>query len=110
MFISNIRYEHRFFLLPLILLPLLSAVPIQDVNIHNANGIGGNNTSAPIGKTDQICMMNTLTIETSRIFLGSTWRHLFKVSIRCANILAELYPSWEEHFVPALHICEDIAY
>ncbi len=32
--------------------PLRSAFPIHDVNIHKTNGIGGNNTSAPIGKAD----------------------------------------------------------
>jgi hypothetical protein len=45
---------------------------------------------APIGKADQIFEMNTRKIKTLRIFLGFTWHHLFKKSIRCANILAEL--------------------
>jgi hypothetical protein len=36
-----------------------------------ANGIGGNNMSATLGKADQIFRMNTRTIETLRIFWGS---------------------------------------
>jgi hypothetical protein len=35
-----------------------------------ANGIGGNNTSAPLGKADQIGRMNMRTIETLQIFWG----------------------------------------
>ncbi len=37
---------------------------------RRANGIGGNNTSAPLGKTDQIGKMNMRTIETLQIFWG----------------------------------------
>ena len=54
---------------------LQSALPIHDVNIQKANSVGGNNTSAPIGKADQICRMNIGTIEILRIFFlggGST--------------------------------------
>jgi hypothetical protein len=30
------------------LFPIWSALPIQDMNIHNANSIGGNKTSEPL--------------------------------------------------------------
>jgi hypothetical protein len=53
--------------------PLRSALPIQDVNIHKANGIGGKNRSAPIGQADQISRMNNQTNETLRIFWGSIY-------------------------------------
>jgi hypothetical protein len=36
------------------ILTLRSALPKHDVNIHRANGIGRNNTSAPIGKADRM--------------------------------------------------------
>jgi hypothetical protein len=49
--------------------PFRSALPIHDVNIHKDNGIGGNYTSAPIGKADQVCRMNIRTIKMLRIFL-----------------------------------------
>ncbi len=48
---------------------------------------------------DQICRINTRTIETLRIFWGY---HLFKKSVRCANILEELY--LREKVVKALPI------
>jgi hypothetical protein len=36
--------------------------------MQKANGIGGNNPSALIGKADQICRMNIGTIEILQIF------------------------------------------
>jgi hypothetical protein len=66
-----------------------SVLPIQD---DKPNGIGGNNTSAPIGKADQICRMYSI-LEQLRLcgFFGRfTSRRLFKKYIICANILALL--------------------
>jgi hypothetical protein len=48
--------------------PFRSALPIHDVNIHKANIVGGNNTTAPIGNAGQICRMNIRTLEILRIF------------------------------------------
>jgi hypothetical protein len=64
----------HFFTIP----PLRSALPIHDMNIHKTNGIGENNTSAPIAKADQICRINIRTNEILLITLGFTRWHLFK--------------------------------
>jgi hypothetical protein len=48
---------------------LRSALPIQDVNIHKAIGIGGTMVYfLNRGKADQICRMNIKTTEILRIF------------------------------------------
>jgi hypothetical protein len=50
--------------------PLLSASPVQDVNIHKATGIGGTIVISWIGEAEQICRMNIQTNENLRIFWG----------------------------------------
>jgi hypothetical protein len=66
-------------------------MPFQDINIHSANSIGGNNTSAPIYWRGRIHILNrrggsNLQNEYSNI--GSLqWHRLIKKSICCANTI-----------------------
>jgi hypothetical protein len=77
-------------------------MPIQDMNLHSATSIGGNNTTAPIYWRSHIHILNRHG--------GSNLHGITYLKIQLDAPIYWRCKSREQHFLSALPICRDNAY